>query len=74
MRSTGKVYMHAVENRKKKEERPAPTEAMIAQRERFRAITKMVAQMRSNPIGKLKNKSQKQLWKIAAEAYDAASK
>ena len=42
---------------------------MVAQRERFGAITKMVAQMRKNGS----KKSSKQLWKIATEAYDAAN-
>jgi len=40
-----------------------------AHRKRFGAITKMVAQMRKNGS----KKSNKQLWKIATEAYDAAS-
>jgi len=69
MSATGKVYMHAVESRKTKVERPVPSEAMMKQRERFAAITKMVAQMRQNGS----RKSQKQLWKIATEAYDAAN-
>ena len=73
MRATGKVYMHALpgedERLKVKGERKEPSEAMMKQRERFAAITKMVAQMRQNGS----RKSQKQLWKIAAEAYDAAN-
>ena len=70
MKATGKVYMHAVESRKTKVERSAPSVAMVQQRERFGAITKMVAQMRKDGS----RKSQKQLWKIAQEAYDAAHK
>ena len=50
-------------------ERKAPSEAMMRQRERFGAITKMVSQLRRNGS----KKSQKQLWKIAEAAYDAAS-
>ena len=72
MRATGKVYMHAVESRKSKEKRRAPSEAMQNQRERFAAVAKMVKQMRQNSP-KSKAKSQKQLWKIAMEAYDAAN-
>ncbi len=41
---------------------------MLAQRARFSAITKMVAQMHKDGS----KKSSKQLWKIATEAYDAA--
>lgn len=41
-----------------------------AHRERFAAIAKMVMQMRQDGS----RKSRKQLWKIAQEAYDAASK
>ena len=41
---------------------------MVAQRERFAAIVKMVHQMMASGS----KKSRKQLWKIAAEAYDAA--
>lgn len=69
MRSTGKVYVRAVEAGKKKVAK-APTPEMLARQERFGAITKMVAQMRKNGS----KKSQKQLWKIAQEAYDAAHK
>ena len=67
MKATGKVYMHPVAS---KEQRPAkaPSAAMVAQRERFAAIVKMVHQMMANGS----KKSRKQLWKIAAEAYDAA--
>ena len=46
----------------------APSAAMLAQRERFGVITKMVAQMRKDGS----KKTSKQLWKIATEAYDAA--
>ena len=64
--------MHAVKDRKAKEERRAPSEAERAHRERFAAVAKMVKQMRqSGP--KSKAKSQKQLWKIAMKAYDAAN-
>ena len=45
----------------------APSAAIVAQRERFGAITKMVAQMRKSGT----KKSSKQLWKIATKAYDA---
>ena len=72
MHATGKVFMHAVKDRKAKEERRAPSEAERAHRERFAAVAKMVKQMRqSSP--KSKAKSQKQLWKIAMKAYDAAN-
>ena len=70
MRSTGKVYVHSVTAKERNRNMVAPTEAMVAQRERFGAITKMVTQMR----GSGSKKSQKQLWKIASEAYDAAHK
>ena len=69
MKSSGKVYMHLVKSQKPKAKSQTPSDAMISQRERFAAITKMVAQMRKN--GSKKN--QKQLWKIATEAYDAAN-
>ena len=72
MRKTGKVYMHVApvknENQKMKKDRVL-SEAAIAQRERFGAITKMVAMMRK----KGSKKSCKQLWKIASQAYDAAN-
>ena len=73
MRKTGKVYMYVApikdEKLKMKNERRL-SEAVLAQRERFAAITKMVAMMRK----KGSKKSTKQLWKIATEAYDAANK
>ena len=67
MKKTGKVFMHQMPS---KQPGPAkkPSAAMVAQRERFSAITKMVAQMRKDGS----KKSSKQLWKIATEAYDAA--
>ena len=68
MQSTGKVYMHALPSKEQRQPRKAPSAAMIAQRERFSAITQMVAQMRKSGS----KKSRKQLWKIATEAYDAA--
>lgn len=68
MKRTGKVFMHQVPS-KKQNLKKEPTEAVLAQRKRFGAITKMVAQMRSEGS----KKSSKQLWKIATEAYDAAN-
>ena len=68
MQSTGKVYMHALPSKEQQKPRKAPSAAMLAQRERFRAIVQMVAQMRKGGS----KKSRKQLWKIATEAYDAA--
>ena len=68
MRKTGKVYMHTMPSKEQRGPRKAPSAAMIAQRERFSVITKMVAQMRKDGS----KKSSKQLWKIATEAYDAA--
>ena len=68
MKATGKVYMHPVASKKKKGPAKAPSKAMVAQRERFAAIVKMVKQMQSAGS----KKSRKQLWKIATEAYDAA--
>ena len=68
MKSTGKVYMHAIPSKEHRRLRKEPSAAMLAQRERFGAITKMVAQMRKDGS----KKSSKQLWKIAKEAYDAA--
>ncbi len=67
MKATGKVYMHPVAS-KKQGPTKGPSAAMLAQRERFGAIVKMVQQMQA--IGS--KKSRKQLWKIATEAYDAA--
>ena len=67
MKATGKVYMHPVTS-KKQGPAKAPSAAMVAQRERFSAIVKMVHQMMASGS----KKSRKQLWKIAAEAYDAA--
>ena len=68
MRKSGKVYMHQVASKEKKQFAKAPSEAMIAQRERFANIAKMVMQMRASGS----KKSRKQLWKIATDAYDAA--
>ena len=74
MRASGKVYMHTLpgkdERLKEKGERKEPCAEVVQQRVRFGAITKMVAQMRKDGS----RKSQKQLWKIAQEAYDAAHK
>ena len=68
MRATGKVYMHPVASKKQKGPVKAPSAAMVAHRERFAAIVKMVQQMQATGS----KKSRKQLWKIATEAYDAA--
>ena len=68
MKSSGKVYMHPVTSKQSRGPKKAPSAAAVAHRERFAAITKMVAQMRRNGT----KKSSKQLWKIATEAYDAA--
>ena len=67
MKKSGKVYMHQMPS-KKQGPAKAPSAAMVAQRERFAAIAKMVTQMRSDGSAK----SRKQLWKIATKAYDAA--
>ena len=66
MRASGKVFMYSATCKKSSK---APTAAVIAQRERFGAITKMVAQMRKSGS----KKTNKQLWKIAQDAYDAAN-
>ena len=66
MRGSGKVFMYSATCKKSSK---APSAAMIAQRERFGAITKMVAQMRKSGS----KKTNKQLWKIAQDAYDAAN-
>ena len=68
MRKTGKVYMHTMPSNGQRGPKKAPSAAVVAQRARFAAITKMIAQMRKNGS----KKSSKQLWKIAIEAYDAA--
>ena len=60
--------MHQVVSKEKKRFVKVPSEAMIAQRERFASIAKMVMQMRASGS----KKSRKQLWKIATEAYDSA--
>ena len=67
MKKSGKVYMHTLPSQKTSPAK-APSAAMVAQRERFSAIAKMVTQMRAEGS----RKSRKQLWKIATEAYDAA--
>ena len=70
MKATGKVYMHQMDVRSKKVRRTKePSEAMMRQRKRFAAITKIVKQM----LEEGSKKSRKQLWKIATEAYDAAN-
>lgn len=68
MKASGKVYMHSLSDKASKTCAKAPSAAIVAQRKRFGAITKMVAQMRKNGA----TKSNRQLWKIASEAYDAA--
>ncbi len=69
MKKSGKVYIHQVNVRRTNVRcTKAPSAAMLAQRARFSAITKMVAQMRKDGS----KKSSKQLWKIATKAYDAA--
>ena len=72
MRGSGKVFMYQMpskgEKLKVKSERNV-TDAVKAQRERFGAITKMVAQMRKSGS----KKTNKQLWKIAQDAYDASN-
>ena len=70
MKATGKVYMHPVASKERRGPSKPPSAAMIAQRERFKAIVKMMQQMQ----GAGSRKSRKQLWKIATEAYDAAHK
>ena len=67
MRSTGAVYMFPV-RKKDGVKAKAPSEAMIAQRERFSGVAKLARQMRDGGS----KKSWKQLWKIATTAYDAA--
>ena len=70
MKATGKVYMHQIkEQRDKVQSTKEPSEAMMRQRKRFAAITKIVKQM----LAEGSKKSRKQLWKIAMEAYDAAN-
>lgn len=66
MRASGKVFMYAATRKKSSK---TPTATVIARRERFGAITKMVAQLRKSGS----KKTSKQLWKIAQEAYDAAN-
>ncbi len=70
MKATGKVYMHQIkEQRDKVQSTKEPSEAMMRQRKRFAAITKIVTKM----LEEGSKKSRKQLWKIATEAYDAAN-
>ena len=66
MKSTGKVYVHSLPSNKPRVGSKAPSEAMLAHRARFAAITKIVAQLRREGT----RKSSKQLWKIATEAYE----
>ena len=68
MKATGKVYMHQMPSKEQKGPVKAPSAAMVAQRERFAAIAKMVKQMHAGGS----KKSRKELWKIATKAYDAA--
>lgn len=67
MRKSGRVYVHTAPSEKRYPTK-APSAAMEAHRARFGAIAKLVQQMREGGT----KKSRKQLWKIAAEAYDAA--
>ena len=70
MKATGKVYMHQVNvQRDNVQCTKEPSEAMMRQRKRFAAITKIVTKM----LEEGSKKSRKQLWKIATEAYDAAN-
>ena len=70
MKATGKVYMHQVNvQRDNVQCTKEPSEAMMRQRKRFAAITKIVKHM----LEEGSKKSRKQLWKIATEAYDAAN-
>ena len=66
MKSTGKVYVHSIPSNKPRVPSKAPSEAMLSQRARFAAITKIVAQLRREGS----SKNSKQLWKIATEAYE----
>ena len=72
MRGSRKVFMYQVpsksEKLKVKKERNV-TDAVKAQRERFGTIAKMVVQLHKSGS----KKTNKQLWKIAQEAYDAAN-
>ena len=68
MKATGKVFMHHMPSKKQAVQR-TPSASMVAQRERFGAIAKMVAQMRKRGT----KKSSRQLWTIATKAYDAAN-
>ena len=69
MRATGKMYMHRLPVGGSQKRVKAPSESMLVHQERFSAITKLVVQLRKSST----NKSSKQLWKIATEAYDAAN-
>ncbi len=69
MKASGKVFMHQVKERRQGLSTKEPSEAAIAQRSRFTAIAKMVRQM----MAEGSKKSRKQLWKIAAKAYDEAN-
>ena len=68
MKSTGKVYLHTIPSKECKKPAKEPSAAVLAQRQRFSAIAKMVTQMRKSGT----RKNTKQLWKIATQAYDAA--
>lgn len=72
MRGSGKVYMYQVPSKNEKlkvKNEKVVSDVVKAQREWFGAITKMVAQLRKSGS----KKTNKQLWKIAQEAYDAAN-
>ena len=59
----GKTYVQRCPDRSTK----APTPAQTAAKQRFAAITQIVARMKAEGS----KKSRKQLWKIATKAYDA---
>ena len=61
----GKTYVQRCPNRSMQ----PPTAAQTAAKQRFAAIAQIVARMKAEGS----KKSRKQLWKIAAKAYDEAN-
>ena len=71
MKKTGNVYMYPIKVQKDKVPcTKEVSEAVKTQQRRFKALAEIVRQMRKSGT----RKSQKELWKIATKAYDAANK
>ena len=71
MKKTGKVYMYPLKEQSDKvPSTKEVSEAVKTQQQRFTALAEIVRQMRKAGT----RKTQRELWKIATKAYDAANK